>query len=499
MKQWSVIFILLFWLAYRLAVPVDLIKSDLGRHIKNGELIMQGYGDLLYKNYYSYTYPQYPFINQHWLFGVFSYLCWHYAGFNGLSLIYLTLELFTFYVFFRCCLRYSSFSMAYAFALLSIPLVSFRSEIRPEGISYLFCGLFWWFIDSYQRQRLKPWFLMIILSILQIIWVNTHVFFIMGPILTGIFWWRARIIGEKQGACILQKLFFLLLGVCLVNPSGIAGALVPLQFNKAYSYPLTENQPVFYYLNLKMMLDKSFYLYFLTAVGMLAAPLFFVVQREGIRKNIHIVSLAVFLSFLGLTAIRLITPFGFFWMPLSTYVYSRWLEGESAKARKNIETLLIILGVVVSLSVNCDWKQSHGIGILPGNNASAEFFKRERISGPIFNNYNIGGYLIFYFSPDYKFFVDNRQVAFPDDFFSKTYVPMQLDEGVWKTMEQKYQFNAIFYNPEISPWGSKFLINRYQDPNWVLVYYSKEAVIFLKRNERNAEIIRLFGKKVKLI
>ena len=90
-------------------------------------------------------------------------------------------------------------------------------------------------------------------------------------------------------------------------------------------------------------------------------------------------------------------------------------------------------------------------------------------------------------------------MAFPDDFFSKTYVPMQLDEGVWKTMEQKYQFNAIFYNPEISPWGSKFLINRYQDPNWVLVYYSKEAVIFLKRNERNAEIIRLFGKKVKLI
>ena len=69
MKQWSVIFILLFWLAYRLAVPVDLIKSDLGRHIKNGELIMQGYGDLLYKNYYSYTYPQYPFINQLFVLG----------------------------------------------------------------------------------------------------------------------------------------------------------------------------------------------------------------------------------------------------------------------------------------------------------------------------------------------------------------------------------------------------------------------------------------------
>ena len=99
MKPWAIIVLILFWLGWHLALPIDLVRSDLGRHIKNGELIVHGTWDVLYKNYYSYTYPQYPFINHHWLFGVFCYAVWHYFGFTGLSLIYLGLELFTFYVF----------------------------------------------------------------------------------------------------------------------------------------------------------------------------------------------------------------------------------------------------------------------------------------------------------------------------------------------------------------------------------------------------------------
>ena len=137
MKQWTILFLILFWLGWRLAIPNDFVRSDLGRHIKNGELILHGHWEVLYKNFYSYTYSQYPFINYHWLFGVFCYVLWHYFGFSGLALIYLMLELITFYVFFRCWQRYSSFAIACAIGLLSIPLITFRNEIRPEGISYL--------------------------------------------------------------------------------------------------------------------------------------------------------------------------------------------------------------------------------------------------------------------------------------------------------------------------------------------------------------------------
>ena len=36
------------------------------------------------------------------------------------------------------------------------------------------------------------------------------------------------------------------------------------------------------------------------------------------------------------------------------------------------------------------------------SNDAAEFFKREKISGVIFNNADIGGYLIFHLSPQHK-------------------------------------------------------------------------------------------------
>ena len=44
------IILILLWLGWQLAIPVDFLRSDLGRHIKNGELIAQGHWDVLYKN-----------------------------------------------------------------------------------------------------------------------------------------------------------------------------------------------------------------------------------------------------------------------------------------------------------------------------------------------------------------------------------------------------------------------------------------------------------------
>ena len=484
-KQYSIILLLLCWLGFHLAQPVELVRSDLGRHIKNGELILQGHGDVLYKNFYSYTYPQYPFINHHWLFGVFCYVLWYYFGFTGLYFVYLLLELLTFYLFFHCWRRFSSFPLLCAFGLLSFPLISTRCEIRPEGISFLFCGLFWCLIDAYQQGQLKPRYLVVILCLLQMLWVNMHIFFILGPLLTALFWFQARSNGQRQHADIFQRIFFFLLGMCLINPSGIYGVLTPFHIDKAYSYLISENKSVFHYLNSKILLDKSLYLYFLASLGMIIAPLVFVFQREGLKKNIFIGTLTLLLSLAAMKAVRLIGLYGFCWVPLSAYVYSRWLKNEPADIRKNIEIILVTAGILVSASINFDWKQAHGLHIIKGQNDAAEFFKREKIAGPIFNNYNIGGYLIFHLSPAYKLFVDDRMEAFPPEFFKQVYIPMQSDDEFWKTMEQKYHFNAIFYNPESTPWGSKFLVDRYQDKSWALVFYSKEAVIFLKRNSQN--------------
>lgn len=503
LKQWTVISLILFWLGWHLAIPVDLIRSDLGRHIKNGELILQGNWDILYKNYYSYTNPEYPFINHHWFFGVFCYVLWHCFGFFGLAFIYLILELLTFYLFFCCWQRYSSFALACAFGLLSFPLICFRCEPRPEGISYLFCGLFWWMIDAFQQKRINSRNLFIGLCVLQIIWVNTHIFFILGPMLIVLFWLQARINGEEGQTGVLQKLFFLLVGMCLINPSGVNGLLAPFNIDKSYFlYPTIENLSVFFLLKIKTMPFRPVLLYFLASFAMLSAALFFMLKRDGFKKYILIGALTLILSYEAMKSVRLIGIYGYFWIPLSIYVYGRWIQDETPKVRKNIEILLVVLGIIVSASVNFSWKQRPQLGIVPGSNDAAEFFKREKIPGLIFNNADIGGYLIFHLSPQHKFFIDDRIQPFPGDFLRKTYVQMQWNDDLWHRLEGKYHFNVIFITPEQTDWGYRFLANRLRDRSWALVYIDQEALIFVKRNAQNAELIKrneiFFNVKVDL-
>ena len=481
--------LILFWLGWHLVVPADLIGTDLGRHIKNGELILQGNWDVLYKNYYSYANPEYPFINHNWLFGILSYVLWHAFGFTILSFIYLIFQLFIFYVFFRCWQRYSTFPIACAIALLSIPLISWRREIRPEGVTYLFCGLFWWLIDHFQQKRLKAHSLIIVLCVLQIIWVNAHFFFLMGPILTALFWLQARINKESDQADVLQKLFFLLLVMCLVNPSGINGFLAPFRLDRSYfDFPTSENYSVFYLI--KGNIFKPLMLYFCVTLGMLWTALLFLIKREGFKKYVLVFSLTLIVSLAAMKANRLIGLFGYFWIPLSTYACSRWIEAESAKFRRNFEIALLVLGIVVSASVNFNWNQNHSLVYDPEADKAAEFLKSEKMGGVIYNNSDIGSYLIFHLSPQHKVFIDSRPEAYPKDFLKKTYLRMQWNDALWHELEPKYHFNVIFFTPEQTPWGYKFMVDRFQDRSWAVVYLSDKAIIFLKRNAQNADIIR---------
>jgi hypothetical protein len=134
-----------------------------------------------------------------------------------------------------------------------------------------------------------------------------------------------------------------------------------------------------------------------------------------------------------------------------------------------------------------------GFGLYPENNASAQFFREKEIQGPIFNNYDIGSYLIFHLFPKERVFVDNRPEAYPTSFFQEIYIPIQENEETWQKLSEKYNFNAIFFSHrDITPWAQKFLINRINDKNWAPVFADNFAIIFLKRNGLNKKIIEKY-------
>ena len=259
---------------------------------------------------------------------------------------------------------------------------------------------------------------------------------------------------------------------------------MPLKnYTSYFSYPILENYPVLSLLKIEFL--KPVIFYFLFALGLLGLVLVLFIKKEGLKQNVLFVVLALIISLATMKANRMIGIFGFFWIPLMSYIFTRLIKSVNSRLKNNIEIIMLAAGIVISASVNFDWNQSHVLGILPHSQDVAKFIEKEKLSGPIFNNANIGSYLIFYLSPEYKVFVDNRWEAYPEDFMTKN-----LDEKYWHELEHKYHFNTIVVSPEHSPWMGRFLVHRLMDPSWALIFFNDKAIIFVKRNIQNTKLIK---------
>ena len=218
---------------------------------------------------------------------------------------------------------------------------------------------------------------------------------------------------RKKESQDFKQTFWLVMGASLVNPSGLQGALLPLSLFQGFHTVLAENLPIFASIH---VVSHSLWRCFIISLELLLISWIYLLQYQEIKQNMTGLALVIFLSLSALYANRLIALFGHFWIPLVSYACAGWMQIWSSVFRKTAIIVLIAVGVLVALTVDFDWRQRPAFGLAPGVNDSAQFFKQNRLSGPIFNNYDIGGYLIFHLSPSYKLFVDNRAEAFPKYF-----------------------------------------------------------------------------------
>lgn len=468
-----------------LSIPINLTAVDIGRHIKNGELILSGNPAVLYKNFYSFTYPDYPFINHHWFFGVISFFLFRMSGFEGLSVFYIFLLMFTFLLAFDSARRYSNFNLGIFFAVTAFLLLTSRPEIRPEGFSVFFIALDFWLLQRFLQRSISDRVVLMGIPTIQILWVNTHIFFFMGPVLVGLFLWQAKLTRESnQRLRIYQRLLLISIIVNFINPSGLWGMLTPLNGFKKFGYELAENQSVFFMIH--RFPDNIVYKYYVAAAAMMISGMVLCLRREGV-KALPMAVLGAFITIAAWRAVRLFMPFGFLFIPLSAYFYAPYIK------KRTVSFLLGLASVVGLILYGCLMPAHPTIGLSPKVNASAQFFKQNDLRGPIFSNYDIGGYLIYHLGAKEKVFVDNRQEAFPPDFFQKLYIPMQEDPVVWKTMSKKYAFNVIyFYRHDLTPWGQGFLVDRIHDPFWAPVFVDDYVIIFARRGSIDQVVIDHF-------
>lgn len=497
--------VLVFYTA-ALAQPITLASADLGRHLKNGEIFLHTFS-VPQGNYYSYTYPDYPLINHHWGSGAVFYLIQRSIGFAGLHLFIIVVSAATLAIFLSVGARYGNFAALLLPAILAVPLAASRSEIRPETFSYLLAAVFFWTLWNYLEHRIpgrRLWFL----PPLMALWVNLHIYFFFGFALIALAMLEAayRWLVQKRRDHRERLRSLAVIGVAsgiaaLANPAGMRGVLYPLKIFNNYGYRLLENQSVRF---LGRVIGYPPSLYFkILFVALAASCVFFLVRvaQKKERFSPFLILLAAGMSFLGWTAVRNFSLFGFFAIPLIA-IFFRSMDTKKRSSVQYYAGILFAAGCLFAslFVVNpAFWDRykdgGWGIGLRQsagsvGAAGAADFFLREHLAGPIFNDYDIGGYLIYYLFPRERVFTDNRPEAYPASFFDEVYVPMQENEEKWREGLARFGFNAIiFYWHDLTPWAQNFLMHRIADDAWAPVYVDDAAIVFVRRGGVHQPVI----------
>jgi len=498
---------LIFFLSLFVFQKINLTTADLGRHIENGELLVHADSvgiareALLHTNFFSYTNPDFPFVNHHWGSGILLYVCYYLIGFGGLSLLYGGSLILAVLVLFYPFREKIPLWISGPIILFLIPLIAERTEVRPEGFSYLLLAIITALLYAYTTDSLQRKWLWAI-PVIALFFVNMHIYFIFVPFIIGMFLLEALLRGDFGKSKWLGIILGISSFVLLVNPYGLGGVLYPFTIFNNYGYLVVENQSIKFLENYGL-LNPNFLWWkvstFFLAIGTIGTIWKY---RKNIVKKFPtaLVGVSITFAILSFLGIRHFTMYGLTLVPLFlTYAEILYKKPEDQNKTENHIVasfgicILLVIMIFIHFSSRLPWSSKWGFGLEPEINASAEFFKKENIKGPVFSNYDIGGYLIFHLYPNEKVFADNRPEAYPAAFFENEYKKMQLDDAAWKEELKKWNFNAIyFYYRDLTPWAQKFLITRISDPTWAPVYVDNYTLIFLRRNEQNENTIKKY-------
>jgi hypothetical protein len=515
----GLISLLIIIAVYLILQPIDLTTSDLGRHIKNGQMVLQGDMGVFTKNFFSYTHTEFTFINHHWLSGVFFYTVQKFFGWKGISYLGLFLQLCALGGSLYFIKKGSSVWNSIFWLVLIILLAGERIEVRPEIFSNLFLVVTLYILFYKDWQRDKRW--LYFLVPLQFLWINLHIYSFLGVVLVGVAAADElieKIKGKKVAMLTIREkiknlagyiasspvwhILGLLFLVRFLNPTGYKSALYPLMILKNYGYEVVENKDLFFLSNILVNYRINLLLaVFIVGLLVLLGDLVLLRHKHKFFEG----SVFVIFGFLGIFALRNMAMFALVGLPVLAVQSYRLASFFKDKFPEYIRVLgkgaVFVLVCSIFASVTSGyWDDQEGktyqfgAGLVQENEQAGIFAKKYLLGTKIFNNYDIGSYLDYYLYPENKVFVDNRPEAYPAEFFEE-YRQSQLDDELWEEFSLRYAFDVIiFSHADATPWGRNLVKKRLQDEQWVVVYADWYSIIFVRKDK-----IAAFGLQDKVI
>ena len=481
------------WFALFFIHEQQFTNLDQAKLVRYGEVIWEQ-KSVFTTNLFSYTHPDHPFINHHWGAGVVFYaLHQWFGGLGALTIAGMLLNLAAFLFILFHVNRFSNKWVNLLCAFFLLPLMASRLQPRPEDFSILFFVLNSTMLYVWYNGMLKRKFLWVLPAI-QLLWVNIHILFFLGLFLQGTILLQLLITKEKRHELrFFAMVFFAGVVASFINPAFHKGVFYPLMIMGEIQYAVTENANFFK--THSSMGGTPRFIYYELALFLALPVLYYWIKnpREALPDLYVIIWLLAF-TFLFIYRIRANVFYAYMLLLAFAHLSGKLKAGWQRNAKRAaIAGMLVLLLPAVFLrgSPYDPYHQGHfkpGIGVDPKMAGGAEYIRNFNIKGPVFNNFDIGDYLIYHLYPDWEVFVDSRPEAYPPEFFSEKLLPAFYGRDGWLTLSHEYRFNVVFlgFHSQVLP----LVRHLYEDDGWFMAYNDDYTIIFLRRGPQNDHLVR---------
>lgn len=490
------------------------LDFDLWWHLRTGRLIVEE-RSIPTADPFTFTAEGRPWVTHEWLAEVLFYGVHELGGIDALVLMKAVIAALALLLSAAAGLSDDGRSRLAAAAvgvLAAAPLLQPRAFVRPHMLTALLLGAVLLCLRREAVTRQRVW--RAALLPIFLLWANLHSGFVLGLGLVALFWigeaWESggrdlrgggRPVDRRaRNAAVWLKLrsrgswFAALLAVGLVNPHLHRAFLYPfdLMARREVREAIVELRSIFH----PAYADALF----LKALAAAAVIMLALVWSE--RRCVHWSMVLPGALFAGLAVnnLRGVSEFAVM-VPAFMAVHGGVFARRPAWSRA--VSLAVILLAAAGGAAALRWGVPMGadpprriaLGHERDNlpDAATRFLRDAAPPGRVFNLLAFGGWFIHELWPDRRVYIDGRLDVFPPGFLAAYQTLMRTSDG-WDRAVAQYDIAFAVVNYAADPLRDAGLRARLRsDPEWVVVCFADNLVVYARRVPVNADLVKSFG------
>jgi hypothetical protein len=451
-----------------------ILDPDVWWHLKVGQTILATH-HWPTTDAYSFTAHGQPWIAEEWLGEVLAGWSVKIGGLQGLDLLFLLVGVAIVVALYALVTMRSNSKAGFVAAVLVWPLALLSFTLRPQMLAYLFLILTLIVLELFRGgKRRAIWFLPVIF----LAWVNTHGTWIIGLGIVVVYWlcglvdFRIGAIEAKRWSVKEREQialgFLLSLIAITITPYGTEPAAFPFRF--AFSLRLVQD-------TILEWQQMSFGI----AAGKIFLSLvlgFFLLQMAfDLKWRAEEIVLFVVGTVMACLHIRFVMLFVPFCAPLLGRFFARWIDYDRSIDKYVLNGILMASAVAAMVHYFPSRSYLENRVAQESPVKAVEYLRQHPRTGPMFDSYGFGGYLIWALGPEQKVFIDGRAELYEWSGVLNDYMELASLEPAGLDVLRRYQIRSCLLRR-----GEALSTVLAAMPEWNEVYSDDVSTLFVRRS-----------------